>query len=89
MQVFKSIVRYQWNPAKKLSRLRMDQLRQQHKEGVSLEELQATYKISQHSIKRILKSKFVPDASTVKRQETKRKESVLNRFNSVKAKQKL
>jgi len=66
-----------WRPHKKVSREVMDKIRWLHNklpEEYNAEKLSKHFKISPESIRRILKSRFIPDSEVLERQEQKYKE---------------
>ncbi|RIA79184.1 hypothetical protein C1645_746076 [Glomus cerebriforme] len=79
-----------WKPHKKVNREVMDKIRWLHNqlpEEYNAEKLSKHFKISPESIRRILKSKFIPNSEMLERQEQKYKEKLM-KFKEKQKKQK-
>ncbi|OMJ09287.1 Required for respiratory growth protein 9, mitochondrial [Smittium culicis] len=68
-----------WNPQKKLARASLEKIRLLNKEYpniYTINKLSQDFKVSFEAIRRILKSKFVPDQKRALEQESRRKKSI-------------
>jgi hypothetical protein len=67
--------KFRWSPKKKLSRQAMERIRYLHEHDpkrFTIRELSASYRIGYESVKRIIRSKFIPDEERSKEMDRKR-----------------